>query len=171
MVASIPEIVAYWSDRENECDLSVDWAEARERCWRCGYKRKLERCHIVPRSLGGPDGAENLVLLCFQCHREAPNVTDRSFMWLWLRKHKAPFYDTYWTNRGIEEFEKLYKRKPFSSCSHEISNERISELMREYMRKTSHHFGEEILNPSTVAWIFAQIEKEIIALSGQSDAR
>lgn len=35
---SIIEIVDYWTGRQDECGLSVDWAEAHERCWRCGCK-------------------------------------------------------------------------------------------------------------------------------------
>ena len=33
---SIWEIADYWSGIVDESDLSVDWAEAEERCWRCG---------------------------------------------------------------------------------------------------------------------------------------
>lgn len=78
------DIVNYWVSRQDECGLAVDWAEAHERCWRCGYKSRLHRCHIVPNAQGGPDEPSNLVLLCGRCHREAPNVADPSFMWLWL---------------------------------------------------------------------------------------
>lgn len=58
------EIIDYWAVRQDECELSVDWAEAHERCWRCGYKKTLDRCHIIPDSLGGKDEPKNLVLLC-----------------------------------------------------------------------------------------------------------
>jgi len=61
---SIEEIVDYWKRHEDECGLSVDWAEAHERCWRCGCEKNLERCHIIPDSLGGKDEPSNLVLLC-----------------------------------------------------------------------------------------------------------
>ena len=33
------QIVEYWSSRQDECGLSVDWAEAKIRCWRCGYEK------------------------------------------------------------------------------------------------------------------------------------
>ncbi len=33
---TIAEAVDYWSRHQSECGLSVDWAEAHERCWRCG---------------------------------------------------------------------------------------------------------------------------------------
>ncbi len=44
------DIVNYWSRMQDECGLSVDWSEAHERCWRCGYKAKLQKCHIIPDS-------------------------------------------------------------------------------------------------------------------------
>ena len=69
-----------WEEREDESDLSVDWAEAEEICWRCGCKRKLQRCHIIPDSLGGKDEPSNLVLLCERCHIDAPNVESQTFM-------------------------------------------------------------------------------------------
>jgi hypothetical protein len=57
------EIVQYWEVNTSECGLGVDFAEAHERCWRCGYKLPLERCHIIPASLGGEDTPSNYVLL------------------------------------------------------------------------------------------------------------
>ena len=79
------KIVDYWADNQSECGLSIDWAEAHKLCWRCAHKRQLQRCHIIPRSLGGPENPSNLVLLCAQCRSEAPNVDDSNFMWVWLR--------------------------------------------------------------------------------------
>ena len=159
---TIKEIVAYWSTRQDENGLAVDWAEANELCWRCGYKTSLHRCHIVPDSLDGPDDASNLVLLCGRCHREAPNVTDPDFMWLWLRAHAVPLYDTYWTLRGMEEFEKIFKRKPFSDITDDkCSEEKKRAMFSVLFRKVSVHYGEGRLNPATLAWMLAQIEKQI----------
>ncbi len=73
------EIVEYWDSRIDETELSIDFAEAEERCWRCAYKSKLHRCHIIPDSLGGEDTPSNLVLLCRRCHIEAPNIKDKDF--------------------------------------------------------------------------------------------
>lgn len=41
------------------------------RCERCGAKSYGEPHHIRPRSLGGSDIRENLIQLCFDCHRAA----------------------------------------------------------------------------------------------------
>lgn len=106
------EIVDYWTSRESECGLGVDWAEADERCWRCGYKSVLHGCHIVPDSLGGPNAPSNLVLLCGRCHREGPNVADARFMWIWMGSTCVPLHDTYWTERGLQEFEKCLGESP-----------------------------------------------------------
>ena len=104
------EIVNYWERHQDECGLSVDWSEAEERCWRCGYKKTLERCHIIPDSLGGEDKPENLVLLCKRCHIEAPNVESKTFMWDWLRAYGTPFYDIFWKIRAYEEYKFIYKK-------------------------------------------------------------
>jgi hypothetical protein len=39
-------------------------------CQVCGSTDLLEAHHLVPRSQGGPDTEENLVLLCRSCHRK-----------------------------------------------------------------------------------------------------
>ena len=156
------EIVKYWTTRQDESGLAVDWAEAHELCWRCGYKTSLHRCHIIPDSLGGLDEASNLVLLCGRCHREAPNVKDSSFIWLWLRAHAVSFYDTYWTLRGEAEFEKIYGRKLFSNLTgDELSNQEKNDAFKESFKNVTIHYGEGRLNPATIAWILAQIEQRM----------
>ena len=160
--ASLREVVNYWSSRESECGLGVDWAEAEQRCWRCGYASALQRCHIVPDSLGGVSDPSNLVLLCARCHREAPNVADPRLMWIWMRTSCVPFYDMYWTTRGVQEFEKMFGRKPFTTPQFDgLAEGRAVELLREEMRKATIHFGEGRMNPSTMASIFALIEERV----------
>lgn len=158
------EIVSYWAKRENESGLSVDWSEAHERCWRCGCKSKLERCHITPHSLGGADDPSNLVLLCHLCHREAPNVKDPKFMWIWIRAHGTTFYDTFWMIRGMEEFKKMFGRKPFEDFEDTdlsaIVKEGLSKEMSKAIRSAIIHFGEGRMNPSTIACILYEVEEQ-----------
>lgn len=60
-------------------------------CWCCGStSRPLQRCHIVPRSLGGHDGPSNIVPLCGVCHDEMPDVRSADFFWDWLRRQQNP---------------------------------------------------------------------------------
>ena len=67
------------------------WRQKNER------EKNLQRCHIIPNSLGGKDEASNLVLLCKRCHADGPNVEDPEIMWDWIRAYGVPFYDTFWT--------------------------------------------------------------------------
>ena len=43
--------------------------------WQCPEPSNLERAHIVARCDGGPDIAENLILLCHSCHVETDGWT------------------------------------------------------------------------------------------------
>ena len=105
---SIQSAVEYWSRRIDEDEISTDWREADTHCWRCGCQRNLERCHIVPHTLGGTDEPSNIVLLCKRCHREGPNVTDPEIMWDWIRAYRVPFLETFWIIRGQKEYAFIY---------------------------------------------------------------
>lgn len=152
-------IVEYWSSRKDECSLSIDWAEASKRCWRCTGKRKLQRCHVVPRSLGGSEEPENLVLLCGQCHSEAPNVADPNFMWVWLSGHAIGFYGSYWYERGFREYELIYGKTPLTDhVNTPLITSKIINVIEKRMAKTSVHWGQGKINPATVAWLIRQAE-------------
>jgi hypothetical protein len=156
------EITDYWSRHQDEVGLSVDWAEAEELCWRCAARRNLERCHIVPRALGGPEQPSNLVLLCAQCHAEAPNVADASFMWVWLRAHAASYYGTYWLHRGWREYEFIYGKKPFEAAKDpDALLQRLQVALKTRTKQVSAHWGQCKLNPATIAWLLRQVESEI----------
>jgi hypothetical protein len=168
LIPTTEEIVAYWARVEDECGLGVDWSEAHERCWRCGYRSALEKCHIVPAALGGTATAGNFVLLCGRCHREAPNHEDPQYMWRWIRATCVPLYDTYWYIRGCEEFEVMFGRKPFGWLTHlaaevpGLFDEQQDLLDAEYSRVVI-HFGEGRLNPATIACVLAEVEKAMAA--------
>jgi hypothetical protein len=44
----------------------------------------LQRCHIVPRSLGGSDEPDNLFLMCRECHDRTPNTISRDAFFKWV---------------------------------------------------------------------------------------
>ncbi|MCM3749266.1 HNH endonuclease [Paenibacillus pasadenensis] len=155
-MASKQQIVDYWFSIVDECDLSVDASEAHERCWRCGYKQSLERCHIIPSSLGGEDTVSNLVLLCRRCHLENPNIANKDIMWDWLRAHKATFYNTFWVKQGMKEYNFIYGKSLEDEFAErgitDVSN--FNEIVREQMEKTTFHFGHPYLNSATLAGVF-----------------
>lgn len=108
------EIIKYWQkqpDKPSELDLNFDWNEAHEHlCWNCGETSKttIERCHIVPRQLGGEDVVSNLVLLCKRCHNEAPDTSNPENMWEWIKSNKIQFaigIVDYNFHKALEKFE------------------------------------------------------------------
>ena len=149
------DIYEYWFSRVDESNLSVDASEALERCWRCGSKRSLERCHIIPRSLGGKDIPSNYVLLCKRCHLENPNVYDPEIMWDWLRAYKECYYDTFWINRGLEEYERIYKSKfkdDIAIFNQYLTEKKVKEILVDDIDGyATHHFGQAYLNSATIA--------------------
>ena len=110
--------------------MGCDSDQWHKRCWRCGYVRDLERCHIIPRSLNGTDTPDNFVLLCNECHQEAPNVNDKDYMMQWIKKTSVCYYDVYWSLRDL------------------------SESIINSLNKTSVHFGQGgKINYSTKEWL------------------
>lgn len=144
----ITDAVAYWETRVDECDLGSDWAEAHERCWRCGYKRKLQRCHIVPFSLGGSETSDNIVALCSQCHAEAPDVCDQNEMWDWIKRTRVSLYDTYWTRRALSDVPV----ESFHGANIELAKRILRSLLSDHAcRHLDPRYGSRF-SDSTVAW-------------------
>lgn len=149
----IDDIVNYWSRLQDECGLSIDWSEARERCWRCGYESRLERCHIIPDSLNGLDEPSNLVLLCKRCHIDAPNVDSKTYMWDWIRANGTPLYDTFWKIRAQKEYEFIYGKSFVQELMDRdiISDYDLRLFWNLKIGKSIHHFSHPWNNESTEA--------------------
>lgn len=104
------EIFDYWKERLPALGFFIDWGEPS--CFACRFhygtkydiKRSdagwheifecwnsipLQRCHIVPRSLGGTDEVANLFLMCRECHDPAPNTNIPEIFFDWARAQKA----------------------------------------------------------------------------------
>jgi HNH endonuclease len=56
--------------------------------WSVWDRADLQRCHLIPRALGGPDSPSNLVLLCWRCHIEGPDVGAPEYMLRWIGAHE-----------------------------------------------------------------------------------
>lgn len=150
------EIVQYWFSVIDGSDFSVDASEAHERCWRCGCEKALERCHIIPESLGGKDEPSNLVLLCKRCHLENPNVSDPEIMWDWLKAYKVPFYDTFWYIQGMGEYKRIYNKSIAEELTERNINdfENFEKIVSTEIGKTTFHFGHPYLNVATIAAVY-----------------
>jgi len=108
------QIFDYWKDRQigNEWVL-MDYGEPS--CWGCGkpihvetkkdlidcnYKaiwnrthKYLNRCHIIPKALGGSNEPDNLFLMCESCHHESPDTpsSEGFFAWVLLKRAHCIF--------------------------------------------------------------------------------
>ena len=170
ITTTISQIVQYWSKNIDESELSIDWFDAGTHCWRCGRKRKLERCHIIPNSLGGEDSPRNLVLLCKQCHEAGPNVADPEIMWDWLKAYKVPMYGSFEAIMAQREYKFIYGKNfeqeledIFSRANLTLSDEIYSEInsqIAKVIRETENHFGQPYLNISTIAGVYRMVLKE-----------
>jgi HNH endonuclease len=103
-------IFDYWFEHgPYEGDMGCDWSDALTCCWRCGLDdRTLERCHIIPHQapFNGPDTPSNLVLLCRQCHREAPCCDDPGVIWAWIKRTHSTFAGSIWAERLRDAIER-----------------------------------------------------------------
>ena len=111
------QIADYWIQNNNICEaeLNFDWSDAYTHCWNCGddkYRKSkkdtsLERCHIIPHSLNGQDIPSNYVLLCKECHAQAPNVLNDKDIWHWIKSNYVPlsFYGTYKIRKALVMFK------------------------------------------------------------------
>ena len=149
------QIADYWTKYKYEGDYSFDFLDAEEICWRCGYKKRLQRCHIIPDSLGGKDEPSNFVLLCERCHIDAPNIESETFMWDWLKANKTPFYNTFFQKRALKEYEFIYDKNFFDELrERDIISQRDLELFFNLpIGRSVNHFAHPWKNDSTEAGI------------------
>ena len=124
--------------------------EQRKCCELCGSQRGLELHHIIPKSLGGTDELENLILICRKCHSL---LTPRSILSNPKNKYKA-FRG--WINRE-ELYTVLNWIAAIEHCSFDWQDilDAISYL------SVDRPGGERIDKPESPGWDFEAIEKAI----------
>lgn len=83
---TLVEINNYWLERF--WMLEEDYPT----CFICGRDKNLEKCHITPKALGGRDDVDNLVLLCNEHHRQAPNISlSKEIMLKWIDEESETY--------------------------------------------------------------------------------
>ena len=160
----------------------IDWGEPC--CWACGefwwgrYDRSvelesdldkvwenapLERCHIVPRALGGTDDPENLFLLCTACHDHAPNTTSREGFLQWVKSQEEAWFRR--RTCDIEELVSELKTLGFSDLREVMGLMKSSEFDDWCDKNTSLHWARTgkqgpRCTPSTLATALWEFRKQ-----------
>lgn len=73
-------IVEFWETYFYEIGYSISENE----CFCCGRIGKLERAHIVPIINGGKNDADNIHLLCPNCHADSEGINNKNDYFVWL---------------------------------------------------------------------------------------
>ncbi len=152
----LKQSIDYWESIIYEGDIGCDWAEAAIMCWRCGCERTTQKCHIIPKSLGGSDKPENIVALCAMCHDQAPNVADSDAMWSWIKStgnnNCGGLYNTYWAFMAMKSLA-LQKGLTIDEIVSKINFHKL----KEQIEKTGLHFGQNSggsqVTLSTIEWM------------------
>lgn len=123
-----------------------DWQEMNEldlerMCWACGgCTKKLQKCHIIPRMLGGKDNPSNIVPLCCICHDKAPDVKDQNEMWNWVEAQQNS-----WTSIGLGRYAwivEMLENDPAASSVKDVDLRRFLEGFNIYLRQCGLHGGQ-----------------------------
>jgi hypothetical protein len=171
------KIVAAWSDAIGAQDPPwgigpIDWGEPQ--CWGCHYyaskwpdgafsawnrAKGLQRCHIVPESLGGSNDPLNLVLLCHRCHEDSPDNSDPNVLFTWMRNQPKRFMGS-WLPDQMSELQRLSQ----AAISMSLENE-LATAATEYSMSCSSHFGW--MSDGTRAGLIGHLDKTIAELAAK----
>jgi len=89
-------------------------------CYACGVKSKrLERCHIVPHSLGGSAKADNLFLLCGECHQDNPDTIYADLFYRYVKGRESNL------NKAFGSFYKLITNFSADATDDELANLKV----------------------------------------------
>lgn len=164
---SINAIAEYWINNSNICEteLNFDWCDAYTHCWNCGddkYSKStkrvyLERCHIIARALGGLDTAGNYVLMCKECHTQAPNTSNPNDMWDWIKSNYIPFSfsNTYRLRKALVLFK---QNEGYSFFDKIVCMKNFANALQSEMSKISTHGCK--INESTYYFMLKSIVKK-----------
>lgn len=103
-------------------------------CELCGGRAQGEPHHIRPRSLGGPDVRENLIQLCFECHRKAQDgliPRDKLFQIVATREGK-PFVDVLQAV-GLLQPESQGEDSAQPALAERVTSHSVDELVQRYL--------------------------------------
>ena len=152
----VKECWEYHSQHVSELDVAVDWGDWESdssMCWCCGHRGKLQKCHIIPRSLGGSEKPENIVPLCAQCHDDAPDVQDKEFMFQWIKQNQNGL-----SGLGAGRYYHLVDLFVARTAGMPFDPVKFKDCLRKAYSLTSFHFSQSNagmkMKRSTREWVF-----------------
>lgn len=118
-------------------------------CYACGRHRtnELEKCHIIPHSLGGSMWPDNLFLMCCDCHSDNPDSIHTELFFNYVRGRDL------WFARDFMAMM-LNLKKLNSNCSDED-------------RESFNRFFESEPTETTIKELCGSIVDECINVSGR----
>ncbi|MFE9440741.1 HNH endonuclease [Streptomyces sp. NPDC006602] len=153
------KIAQHWEKSPRQCDFAPHLRLDEPCCFACGWfserwnqatpqaswqRANLERSHIIPKSLGGPDDASNLLLLCQPCHQESPDWRDPEQMARWIatrEERPSREVETFVAWLAAAERAPDFKDALASVVAEEGATERVSELLRGLLGQAGTHFA------------------------------
>lgn len=125
-------------------------------------KAPLQRCHVIPKSLGGSDHPSNLFLMCGDCHDSAPNIDSRDVFLEWARSQN-------WLRRRCDAVMTALEIYGITDLSEMIELLNSPEL-KDWSRRCGLHWpqngtGGPRLTASTLAAVMAEVRRERLANS------
>lgn len=152
------EIATYWASHIDALGLTITSQQAGTHCWRCGVKKRLDRCHILADSLGGMDTPSNFVLLCKHCHIDNPNVNDEQIIWDWLKAYAVSSDKVYWFEQGLREYTYIYAETIEAEV---LNSDDFQNAFLKQMEQVTHHFGQPRNNAATIAGVLRLTMNEL----------
>lgn len=124
----------------------------------------IERCHVIPHSLGGKDNPLNFVLLCSDCHRKSPDIKDEFSIFKWMEQEfdkRKEYNDAF--NDGLKSQFPELSIKPFEktiiAVAHIIKIQNSDEFVNWYAENTTSHFGVRTKASTKVAALRCYIDQ------------
>lgn len=153
------KIAEYWNTSPRRTHFAPHLLLDEPCCFTCGWfserwsqttpqaswqRANLERAHIIPRSLGGPGDASNLLLLCRPCHQESPDWIDPEQMARWVAtREERPSREVETFVAWLAAAEKApdFRDALASVAAEEGATERVFEVLQDLLGRAGTHFG------------------------------
>lgn len=81
------------------------WERDEHRCIVCGNPQAMPNAHFISRAKGGLGVEQNIVTLCFVCHRNFDQTLQRTVYKAYIRKYLMSKYENW--NESAQKYKKF----------------------------------------------------------------